>query len=321
MNIIFLRYKVIFLVACIILLAGLGCVLLFDILKEKKIVESLGTSHIQATSPTIIVPTPSVVPSPTVIFEYGLKKEIDKAMLGAVGTYGIVIKDLKTDESYVQNADREFTAASLYKLWVMAAAFDMIQNGKINENDIMRQSAQVLNNEFDIDPDYAEQTKGTITLTVREALDKMITISDNYAALLLSEKLTLASVEVYLKQHGLTVSKLGEPPVSTPRDIARFFEKLYKGELANRQNTDIMLGILKRQTLNGKVPKYLPQKLVIAHKTGEIETYTHDAGIIFTGKGDYIIVVMSESSNRPKAEERIATLSREVYHYFDSVRE
>ena len=95
-----------------------------------------------------------------------------------------------------------------------------------------------------------------------------------------------------------------------------FFEKLSKGELADKSSTDKMITLLKRQRLNTKLPKYLPDEIVIAHKTGELGAVSHDAGIIYLPSGDYSIVILSESDNPPGAVERIAQMSKNVYDYF-----
>ncbi|KKR31506.1 MAG: Beta-lactamase [Candidatus Gottesmanbacteria bacterium GW2011_GWC2_39_8] len=245
-----------------------------------------------------------------------LKIVIEEALEGTKGKYGVVIKNFQTGEEYYANEHRKYEPASLYKLWIMATTFKQIQKGVLKENDILSEDIPVLNSKFHIDPTLAEQKEGKITMTVKDALEKMITISDNYSALLLSEKLRLSNVSDFLKENNFTESRLGEPPISTPYDFAFFFEKLYNGELANEENTQKMLKILEKQTFNGKIPKYLPDNVTIAHKTGEIGFFTHDAGIVFSDKGNYVIVVMSESDSPFGAEERISNISKAVYEYF-----
>ena len=122
---------------------------------------------------------------------------------------------------------------------------------------------------------------------------------------------------VFRKEKGFGGSALGEPPKTTPSDIMAFFEKLHTGKLAKQENTFRMLEILKRQTLNKKLPKYLPKEVSSAHKTGEIGFFSHDAGIVFREGGDYIIAVLSESDHPSGAEERIAEISRAVFKYFE----
>lgn len=272
---------------------------------------------------------PLINPSAKTPQKQSLESVITNTLTDAKGTYAVVVKNLKTGESsfpkensptvYYQNKDTFFEGGSLYKLWVMATVFKQIQQGKLTEDQLLSNDIATLNTKFSIDPEQAEQTDGTISLTVHDALNQMITISHNYAALLLTEKVKLSSVAAYLKENGFNNSAVGtngEPPVSTASDIALFLEKLYKGELANEQYTQAMLDLLKKQQLNDGLPKYLPDGSIIAHKTGDIGWFKHDAGIIYTDKGDYIIVVMSKSDLPAGAQERIAQISKAVFEYF-----
>ncbi|MBU1104291.1 class A beta-lactamase-related serine hydrolase, partial [Patescibacteria group bacterium] len=188
--------------------------------------------------------------------------------------------------------------------------------GQLQENQVLSQDATVLNQEFNIDANSAEQTEGEVTFTVADALTQMITVSDNYAALLLTEKVGLSAVATFLKENGFSESALGSysaPPTTTPYDTTLFFKKLYQGELADQQDTNEMINLLENQQLNNGLPKYLPKGLKIAHKTAEIDSCAHDAGIVFTDNGNYILVVMSQSDSPPDAMERIALISRGVF--------
>ncbi len=250
-----------------------------------------------------------------------LGNAVEEALAGAEGTYGIVIQNLKTGETYYANGHKVFDTGSLYKLWVMATVYHQIQNGQLQKDQVLSQSAATLNEEFYIDSDYAELTEGAVTLTIQEAITQMITISHNYAALLLMEKIKLSSVAAFLKDNGFSESAMGTDggySTTTPSDIALFLEKLYQGELANNQYTNEMVNLLKNQQLNEGLPKYLPEEAIVAHKTGEINLYKHDAGIVFSDSGDYSIAIMSESDFPAGAQERIALVSKGVFDYFRS---
>ncbi|OGD92510.1 hypothetical protein A2697_02455 [Candidatus Curtissbacteria bacterium RIFCSPHIGHO2_01_FULL_41_44] len=245
-----------------------------------------------------------------------LKETVENVLIGTKGTYGVAIKNLKTGETYYLNEHRIFESGSLYKIWVLATAFDQIKNGTLKQDEVLSQDISVLNEKFNIDAGSAEITDGKITLSVKNAIEQMIVTSHNYASLLLSERIKLSAVSAFLEKYNFDESTISEPPKTTPYDIALFFEKLYKGELANNENTEEMLTIFKRQQLNEGMPKYLPQNVKIAHKTGEIGWAKHDAGIVFSDSGDYIIVIMSESDSPRQAQENIALVSRAIYDYF-----
>ncbi len=235
------------------------------------------------------------------------------------GEYGIVINNLKTGERYYYNEHKIFEAASLYKLFVMATVFQKIQNGNLTQNDVLSQKISVLNQKFKISSESAELTEGDITLPVQSALSRMITISDNYSALLLTEKVRLSQVSLLLSQNSLTESKVGSSsgrPSTSAYDMALFYKKLYEGKIAEKSLTAGMLSLLKHQMLNTKIPKYLPKNVDVSHKTGELGLLSHDAGIVYTPKGDYIIIVLTETSSPAVANEIIAKISKSVYEYF-----
>ena len=246
-----------------------------------------------------------------------LPKTVTNALKGSRGTYSIEIKNLKTGEAYSLNSHKAYKTGSLYKLWIMAAVFEQIQNGILTGDETLTGDIESINEMFNIDTKFRELTTGTLNFTVNSALLQMITISHNYASLLLSEKAGLPNIKLFLEKYGFKESRItAAAPTSTPSDIALFLEKLYKGELANEEHTNKMVKLLKAQKLNDKLPKYLPNGTVVAHKTGEIDFLTHDAGIIYTKNGDYIIVIFSESDYPVGAKERIAQISKAVYNYF-----
>lgn len=283
-----------------------------------KIISPLAEEHQnqQENKPVQFPPSKSAVLKPTLPHAGSLKTVVEKAIGNNDASFGIAIKHMKTGEQYYYNEDQEFDTASLYKLWIMAAVYRQIQDGRLKKEDVLSQEIPVLNEKFRIDPTLAELTEGSISQNVGQALERMITVSDNYSALLLSEKLRLSTVSRYLADAGFSSSRLGEPPISTPSDIASFLEKLYREKLADAANTQEMISLLKKQTLNNKIPSELPEHTVVAHKTGELGEFSHDAGIVYTDKGDYIIVVMTQSASPAATEKTIGKISRAVYEYF-----
>lgn len=248
-----------------------------------------------------------------------LESTVKGVLEGTKGTYAVAVKNLKTGEAYYLNEHKAFKAGSLYKLWIMAVVYQQIQAGVLKEDQVLSEDIAVLNAKFNIGKDQAEQTEGTVTFTVRDALNQMITISHNYAALILTEKIRLSSAAKFLNMEGFNESAVGtkgDYPTTTAYDITLFFEKLYKGEFANEQYTNEMISLLKNQQLNDGIPKYLPDRLTVANKTGDIGQFKHDAGIIFSDKGDYILSVLSESDFPSAAQERIAGTSKAVCDYF-----
>lgn len=247
----------------------------------------------------------------------GIDKIFKDSLEENSGTYAVFIKNLKTGEEFRKNENKTFKTASLYKLWVMAAVYKLIEQGKINPDDQIEEDIQELNLKFDIATDEAELTEGTIKLTVQSAIRQMIVVSNNYAALSLTKKVGLSNLEKFVKDEGFSHSTTKPPPTSTASDMAVFYEKLYKGELVSKEADKAMLEILKKQQLNDRLPKFLPEEVGVAHKTGELDFFKHDAGIVFAPRGDYVIVVLSETEYPYEASEKIANFSKQIYQYFE----
>lgn len=229
-----------------------------------------------------------------------LKKVADDALYKADGRYGIAIKNLKTGEAYFLHGKDKFDSGSLYKLKLMVLVFEQIKDGKLSEDDTLSADIGKLNKFFEIPEEDQELKTGIIDFTVKTALEQMITISHNYAALALTKK--------------TEAKNLAEP--ITAEEIAAFFEDLYKGRIISEEYSKKMLELLSRQKINDRIPKLLPEGTIVAHKTADLGSFEHDGGIVFTPKGDYIIVALSESNIPDNAGRKIAELSRDVYEYF-----
>ena len=290
----------------------------------------LSVSQNKEDSKKLVLSAVKVPPkqTPTQTPQHQLEQLVKKYLTNQEGKYGVAIKNLKTGESYYYNEDKKFNSASLYKLWVMAVAFQKIKDGSLDEDEVLSAPIAKLNDTLSTTtptptpegfspptPSVSEPVR--ISMKTSEAIEKMITISDNYAALLVASRSGSVSVANFLKEYGLENSNFKQPPQTTGGDTAMFFEKLYKGEIVDQEYSKKMIDILKQQTLNDRIPKYLPS-IEVAHKTGELSESKHDGGIVYTEKGDYIIVVLSESNDPPLSSENIANFSKGVYDYFDN---
>jgi beta-lactamase class A len=319
-------YRVIFFLALLCIISGLSLFAYFWSVQNQA--SSLQTPERESRE----LMNPSTKPKK----EKSVKLEdmVTKVMQGEKGKYGIVIFNFKTNEYYFSNETSIFKSASLYKLWVMAVTYEQIKLGKLHSYDMLARNQNSLYKEFNLATVSAEiQTQPddvatpalskpkVLSMTIDQALQKMITLSDNDAALLLTDRVTLKNISDFLRRNVFLQSKIGDSngyPVTTAFDIALYLKKLNAGELADVDTTQRMLTLLKQQRLNGKIPKYLPDEITIAHKTGELDSVTHDAGIVYTPKGNYIEVVMTDTDNPPAAVEKIAELSRQVYNYFST---
>lgn len=245
-----------------------------------------------------------------------IKSTIDEVIKGEKGDYSFFIKNLKTGEEEGIEDHKVYETASLYKLWIASVVEERIQRGEIGKGDALKEDVIELNDKFNIASEDAELKEGEINTTVIDALTKMIVVSDNYSALVLSKRVGLSNVGSFLKDYGFSESSLN-PPQSTAYDIGQFYQLLYNTRIINSEASSDIMALLKSQRLNDRIPKYLPDNIIVAHKTGELGGVKHDAGIIFAPFGDYIFVAMSDTRDPQNAAEVIARVSSRIYKYFE----
>src|SRR5690606_20861611 len=76
---------------------------------------------------------------------------------------------------------------------------------------------------------------------------------------------------------------------------------IYRGSGLSADAQYVILSALLGQQIDDRLARGVPDSVRIAHKTGDLEGYAHDAGLVLGQEsGDYILVVMSgpDSSGR-----------------------
>jgi beta-lactamase class A len=257
-----------------------------------------------------------------------LLKLIEEKLPNDNGEYAIVVKEVGGSEHQAFiNHQTVYPSGSLYKLYVMAAALEKVEKGEWTMNTTVTGNASHLEEVLgSIDFGYESKRGKTISYTLEETLGRISRISDNYASIMLAEKLDWEYVRDYAKRIGANNTVIKSPISTTAEDTLHFFDLLYQKKIVSEKQSDLLIDLLSKAQLNQRIPAKLPKsKLKIAHKTGELPGVRHDAGIVFlekteTNKGPYIIVLMSKDLK--KEDSGIATLadvSKVVYDYFNKV--
>lgn len=98
---------------------------------------------------------------------------------------------------------------------------------------------------------------------------------------------------------------------ATPRDMTRLCAMIYRGEVVDRAAGDGMLYILLQQTLNQRLPRFLPYGVPFAHKTGTLSGIRNDAGVLYATETDHIaITVFSRWDAKAVGDDKVAEWAR-----------
>ncbi len=223
------------------------------------------------------------------------------------GQFGIVVTDLTTNATASVGGKEQMVAASLYKMFVAYGIYKKIDAGQLK---------------------LTSKTVGH-TLNVGQCMEIMIVVSDNDCGYYLGRMVGWAALDADLAKMGLTQTKVNNyisatsgnvssDKLTSAADVATFTELLYRGKLLSPASTKSLLTTMRAVKLNTWLPSGMPKGAVIAHKTGALYNLVHDAGIVTTVNGDYLIVVMSRNwQNASKQPPPVfADISRQLWNYF-----
>ena len=231
------------------------------------------------------------------------------------------------------DADKPFHAASTMKVPVMIELYRQAKAGTVsldaplpirNEfRSIVDGSPYKLSEGDDSDTlVYAAVGK---TLTLGQLDDAMITVSSNFAANLLIEKLGVENIRATVTRLGAGGMQVlrgvedqkafdkGLNNSTTARGLLVLFDHLAHGTAVDRVSDEAMVGVLKRQKFNDAIPAGLPGGIDVAHKTGNITRIHHDAGIVFARRPYVLVILVRGVQEQKESAVVMAAISRAIY--------
>jgi beta-lactamase class A len=162
-------------------------------------------------------------------------------------------------------------------------------------------------------------------MSYRALADAMITVSSNFATNLIIERLGARNVQataIAMGANGMRVLRgvednkafeRGLNNTTTARALLTLMEAIAKGEAVDKLSSDEMAAILRRQTVNDRIPAGLPPGVPVAHKTGEITRIRHDAAIVYAPRPFVLVVLIRGLDDGKKASALAAAITRVVY--------
>ena len=248
----------------------------------------------------------------------------DLALRNALNHVSLYYFDGNIDNTVSINADKAWNPASTIKLYVAMYAFDQVAAGKISLDQLVTIDDKNVAPAVSVEGGYAPLSAGQ-QVTVYEILDRMITQSGNTSYNTLLDLLDRREITKYIHDLGLTSSSIGgklnlsdaqealeaNSPgfgenITTADDFARAFILINGKRIPGSPS---LFDMLSRQKLNDMIPAKLPAGVIVAHKTGELDPFYHDGGIIVDPNKRYILSIFSDGGD----PSLVAHISQLVY--------
>src|SRR5438105_966916 len=248
----------------------------------------------------------------------------------------VALHDSDTGFELHYHADRWFHAASAIKVPILLGVFAAIDRGELLPHSrvhVRNRFLSVVENipfrvESGRDSNSAVHNAIGKMMRVDELAYHMITTSSNLATNLLLGVIGPDSVTQTLRQlhvdEGIDLKRGVEDELAfdnrinnlvTANGLLRILVMLSEGKAFSTALSRRMMDILHGQEFNQGIPARLPKAARVAHKTGEISTVAHDAGVVYLPKRKpYSLVILTEwdpsSSGRSRT---IAAISHTVF--------
>lgn len=248
----------------------------------------------------------------------------------------VALHDTESGLEFTYRADRWFHAASTIKLAVLLGTFAAIHKGKL-----LPQSRLHVRNRFRSaydgtsfrvisERDADSEVQGAIgkTMRVGELARNMIIRSSNLATNLLLDLLGIGFLQRVLDEHhlsGVDLRRGVEDELAfqyginnrvTADGLVQLLRLIAEERALSPELSRQMVGILHEQEFRSGIPAGLPAHARVAHKTGEISTIAHDAGIVyFPKRRPYVVAILTEWD--PRTSGRSPTIAAASYMVYE----
>jgi beta-lactamase class A len=247
---------------------------------------------------------------------------------------GIAFYDYETTLQWSYNADAWFHAASTMKMAVLLGVYRQVERGELTLDapvhvrnkfmSIVGDQLFMLDVNRDSDPELYRHLGRT--MAVKQLAYQMITASSNFATNLLVDVVGVPVIQAALEElgiEGVTVLRGVEDQAAfdaglnnlvTANGLLRMLRLIADGKAFSEEASRQMLEIMHDQQLKSGIPAGLPLPARVAHKTGNIATVHHDAGIVYLeDRRPYVLVVLTRFDQATPRGTAVAEVSRDIY--------
>lgn len=229
-----------------------------------------------------------------------LDDQVKNLVTSFKGKVNLFAKNLDTGETYGLNPDERVRTASTIKIAVMIEAFARVAEGKAKWTDevVLTKEKKVSGSGI-----LGELSDG-LKLTLRDAVNLMMILSDNTATNLVLDVLTTDAVNARMESLGFKQIKImrkvgsggesmaGKDPenkkfglgFATTREMVLVMEKLERGDIISPAASKEMIDLMKREQGRNAIGRSLPN-VPMASKYGALDRLRSAVGILYTKQG------------------------------------
>jgi beta-lactamase class A len=245
---------------------------------------------------------------------------------GDITRASVYFADFNTGKWANVNGNDEYYPASLGKLPIMMAIYEMAENTStfLDQQTSYPLGLPDLNTQQEIPPTNSI-TPGSL-YSVNQLVDYMIKYSDNDAAAVLTTLADQSDLTGIYSDLNIPLSSnvtASTSDIMTPEQYSILFRTLYNATYLSRDFSEEALELMTQTTFTQGIVAGVPSSTVVSHKYGLVsyvsgdtpeEWELHDCGIVYIPSNPYLVCVMTDGTASIAAQEKtIADISKTVY--------
>lgn len=262
-----------------------------------------------------------------------LQREIETLVKGFNGQVGIYVKNVRKNKIAQHNPDTIFPTASMIKIPIMIGVMDKISKGELSYQQELIYTDSLLYAGVDILGSYKNGEKTTVS----RIMMLMLTMSDNTASLWLQSLAgTGTRINAILDSNGLQHTRVNSRTPgreanrtqygwgqTTPREMVILMEKIYKGEMVNKEASQKMLRLLGRNYWDEVAISQIPPHVFVASKNGAVNQSRSETLLVMAPGGPYIFSIITKNikdeswGQNNEAWVMIRKLSKMLWEYYN----
>jgi beta-lactamase class A len=240
-----------------------------------------------------------------------LRRTLDSIAGAHRGVVGYSVRNVDTGERLDRRGDETFSTASLIKVPILVALFDLIEQKKLALDDPLTVLA------IDQVPGSGvlQFFKPGATITVNDAAWLMMTLSDNTATNLILDRIIIRRVWEKMEALGLPHTKVHSKSflriasvamdssvkygfgVTTPNEMSALFEMIARGKAVSPAADSVMLRMLENGDNSALLLRYAAGTRA-AHKWGGTDQVRTDCALFFRQTRVVACVLTKDNEDR-----------------------
>lgn len=250
-----------------------------------------------------------------------LEAKIKEELVGFRGRIGLAIE--AGDEWIYVNSDEVFPSASVIKVPILLACLKQAEEGHVNLDQLTVITERVGGS------GVLQSLSSLASLTIKDLLTLVITVSDNVATNMVIDLLGIEAINQEMERLGLKSTNLnrkmmdfaaiqrGFDNVTCPSDMVKCLKAINEGAFLSEESKEIALSIMHAQQFLDKLPAMMdPDRVFIANKTGGLPNVEHDCAIFkYNGKTAYAAVLTDQLTDAYEAKLVISRIGKHVADY------